>query len=394
MSAPLRPPPLSHRYQALILGEGAAAEAKLGSLLRQRTAELGLGDDALHILGVQDFAQRDRKAPLAAVYVSGDGPREPDERIAAQLMRDGAPIRPLVPTVSRCKELLPECLRALNTRDYDGSEGARADVASWVLEELGLMPETRRVFLSYRRSESRAAAVQLYHALDEWSYQVFLDTHSIPAGRLFDPYIHHRIAGADILILLGTRDVFASKWVELEFNRADELGVGVLYVVWPGEKLPNVATLTVPHPLKEEDFVDFSAGPRAELTDAALTAIRGAAEGLRARTLAARQARIVGSFCRQLESGGARYRRTPERYLEVTRGSGAPRRIYPVVGVPETPLMQRVHGDCGTALDGSCLLYDSRAMLPEVIGHLEWLNGFTPVRALSLLQVDEWIAKL
>jgi len=41
------------------------------------------------------------------------------------------------------------------------------------------LPAQRRVFVSYRRNESRDAAVQLFEELSARQFDVFLDTHSV-----------------------------------------------------------------------------------------------------------------------------------------------------------------------------------------------------------------------
>src|SRR3546814_7207947 len=56
------------------------------------------------------------------------------------------------------------------------------ELASTMLECVGLLRRQRRVFVSYQRVESRAAALQLHDLLASRGFDVFLDTHDIRPG--------------------------------------------------------------------------------------------------------------------------------------------------------------------------------------------------------------------
>ena len=394
MSKPAEPPAVNvHRYQAVLLGPGAAGDAALTQILIERSEALGLKPGELRVLTAATFAQYDPKAPLAAVYLAGLGTTEDDDSITARLARDGVSVLPLVPTLEDYKKQVPACLHAVNTRPYSLTEGSLAQVASWVMENLGLQRQHRQIFLSYRRKESASVAQQLYHALDERSFHVFLDTHSIPSGRLFDPWIHNWMAEAEVLLLLGTQTVFDSSWVELEFTRAQELGVGVLYLVWPNAQVPPVAALAEKYYLENSDFEGGLTSPGAKLSENTVVEIIGKAETLRARSLAARQARIVGALCRKIEGRGLTFLRTWQSYVEVIMAEGGGRRVYPIVGRPDSNLMEKVHRECESDAHAACLLFDARGVREEIKQHLDWLNRFSPVQVFSLQQADEWIVK-
>ena len=53
-------------------------------------------------------------------------------------------------------------------------------MCSALLETLGLLPSQRRIFLSYKRSESRQAALQLADTLADLQFDVFLGTRGVP----------------------------------------------------------------------------------------------------------------------------------------------------------------------------------------------------------------------
>ena len=79
-----------------------------------------------------------------------------------------------------------------------------SELASAILECVGLMRRQRRVFLSYRSVESRAAALQLHDLLTARGFDVFLDTHVIRPGDPFQDVLWHRLCDSDVLIMLDT----------------------------------------------------------------------------------------------------------------------------------------------------------------------------------------------
>ena len=74
---------------------------------------------------------------------------------------------------------LPECLRPINAMALAPGDSSLAKPVGAALQCLGLLPAQRRVFVSYRRNESRDAAVQLFEELSARQFDVFLDTHSV-----------------------------------------------------------------------------------------------------------------------------------------------------------------------------------------------------------------------
>src|SRR3546814_5081949 len=65
------------------------------------------------------------------------------------------------------------------------------ELASCLLECVGLLRQQRRVFVSYRRVESRSAAIQLHDLLGSRGFDVFLDTHDIRPGEPFQRSEEH-----------------------------------------------------------------------------------------------------------------------------------------------------------------------------------------------------------
>ena len=111
------------------------------------------------------------------------------------------------------------------------------------MELLGLLPKQRSVFVSYRRTESREVAVQLFDELSARLFDVFLDTHGVAPGKEFQDVLWHRLCDCDVLIMLDTTTYFDSRWTAVEFGGALAKGINVMRIGWPGVKAsPRSAT--------------------------------------------------------------------------------------------------------------------------------------------------------
>src|SRR3546814_16773733 len=115
-------------------------------------------------------------------------------------------------------------------------------LASTMLECVGLLRRQRRVFVSYRRVESRAAALQLHDLLASRGFDVFLDTHAIRPGDPFQDVLWHRLVDSDVMVMIDTPTSFDSRWTRLEIGKAREKKIQALRVIWPEhtpKNLPN-----------------------------------------------------------------------------------------------------------------------------------------------------------
>ena len=101
-------------------------------------------------------------------------------------------------------------------------------VASVLLEGLGLLRKSRRLFISYRRVETQGVAIQLYEQLDASGFDVFLDTHSLRPGEPFQEVVWHRLADTDVVVLLDSPGFLASRWTEEELARANSTNLQIL----------------------------------------------------------------------------------------------------------------------------------------------------------------------
>src|SRR3546814_17543411 len=107
------------------------------------------------------------------------------------------------------------------------------ELASTMLECVGLLRRQRRVFVSYRRVESRAAAVQLHDLLASRGFDVFLDTHDLRPGAPFPNVLWHRLVDFDVMVILDTPTYFTRPLTRTEIGKASRAKIQVLFVICP-----------------------------------------------------------------------------------------------------------------------------------------------------------------
>ena len=146
--------------------------------------EFGLELDAeVIIYDGTSIADRNKHAAFAAVYFGGSEQR--DLEAVRELILSSAPVIPSVGPNVDFDTGIPNFLQSANGLSCRKEDPAMSELAAAMLECVGLLRAQRRVFVSYRRTESRATAVQLHDLLSARGFDVFLDTHDIRPGDSF-----------------------------------------------------------------------------------------------------------------------------------------------------------------------------------------------------------------
>jgi hypothetical protein len=374
-------------YQiGMIHAAGPDLTAALQSVLETRATELGLEPD-------RDFAffhgaaagNMTGAAPRVAVYFGGPNRDRALDSIASALAAAGDVIIPAVPSLVDFSSQVPPSLAPVNGMSIPG-ETNLPELASLILETLHLMRRRRRVFISYKRAESQEVATQLYHELDAHSFDPFLDTHSIRQGDPFQERLWHRMADSDLTILLYTNTVLGSGWVQKELDRADAMGITVLQVIWPGVERDARTDLFEPFYLDSGDFDGSS------LTQEKLEEIVLRVESLRARSLAARETKLVKTLCGLASEQNVPYVVQRARCVDVCPESARFKRVFLGVGVPDAVSFQEATEGLGGRLpEETLLMYDPFSIAPFHQKHLDWFDGFSPVKALKPANVATWL---
>lgn len=352
-------------YQCLIFGKPTPEQVTaLSATITKTMGDFGLklGEDFSITEGFGDgFAET---APAVAVFFGGAGAELPEH---ANLLRLSIPVVPLVSSVANVSAELPECLRPLNALALTPDDTHLVKPAGVALQCLGLLPVQRRVFVSYRRNESRDAAVQLFEELSARQFDVFLDTHSVGAATDFQTMLWHRLCDSDVVVMLDTPGFFESRWTRTEWGRATDKNISILQVLWPGHKASRFSALATPMTLVDTDIVG------GQLTQAIVEAIALQVEVLRSKSVALRHANITGHLRSSIEKmGGSVEGVGQRRSLVLKMPSGEPLVAHPSVGVPTAVTLHDAvrDGDPRRAI----LVYDHVGLSEQWMSHLDWLG--------------------
>lgn len=371
-------------YEIFLFGNVSVSDrATLSGTISALVNDFGLkvGRDIAIRIG-DEFEGRDRHASGAAAYFGKSDLRS--QRVAERAVAASVPVIPTIPADGDFRALIPEFLQGLNGLRRRVKDPGMSELAVALLECVGLLRRQRRVFVSYRRTESRNAAVQLHDILSGRGFDVFLDTHDIRPSEPFQDVLWHRLCDSDVMVMLDTPTYFESKWTRQELGRARAKEIHILRIVWP-DHTPNKHA-----DLSETIYLDRNelSGGDGPIIETVADQIVLAVEVLRSRSIASRYMSITGKLRAEIEKIGG-----------TIEGIGAHRAIslrlpdtrklwaYPVVGIPTADLLNDVaeKAKCADQREMPVLVYDHIGIRDQWITHLKWLDdNISTVRAIRL----------
>jgi TIR domain len=387
------------RYQIVFIGHSNVFRPEIIDTFIKRVLDLGMDAGLLSILDENSFrAKFKRNAPTVAIYFGGNGPDHPNLNILEELFDRKAFIVPVVGEKNNFHNLVPAQLLPVNPFELT-SETQVAALVNVLLECLGLLRLARRLFISYKRSESRSVAIQLFEKLEEAGFDVFLDTHSVRPGDAFQDELWHRLVDTDVVVLLNTPGFLESVWTTEEVAKASGMSVGILQLVWPKHPAERMSELSELLFLAEDDFNggDF-AGDHMSLINIVTNNVVEHVESMRARSLAARQDNIISEFISAANDLKKSANLQPEKFITMKDKSGKELILIPTVGVPHAftynqseELIKEIRKSHTQDL---FLLYDHRNIRDKWIDHLGWLDAYLPVQSLKIFGIEKWLEKI
>ena len=384
---------MKYRYQLIFLGDTTNhAYESIRNRFYEKANEMGLSKSAfIEIYDANFTTDYQNKQPSFVYYFGKKDHNDLGADKLEVLMENGDAIIPVYFHKDAFYDEIPKAVWKMNGKLY---ESEKVDTfVNYALEALRLMRENRKLFISYRRSDSTVVANQLFDALVRCNYDVFLDAYSINAAKNFQDELHHRLSDCDILIQLYSNDFKASTWCMEEITAANQKQIGVIEVVWPGMKLDIHNHLCEPVLLTKDNFAGDYSAPNAKLTDETIEQLTIRVESVRARNMAARQDSLVGEFIKEAQKVG-RTLIQEYKYL-VERMDGDELNVFiPAVGVPQSY-------DCYDSLRFKDLLnnpdshiyliYDDLRIKRRWIDHLDWLNKSLEVQTIKKNAFSQWL---
>lgn len=387
------------KYQIIKIGNSNPYYNEVIDALYRHITELGLERDSILEIDEYNFKTLYKSnSPTFCLYFGSNSVGFKNLDILESLIKSATLILPVVSDLTQFNNQTPKELANVNGFELSTSDNVEG-LVSCILEGLGLLRLSRRLFISYKRDESSTVAIQLFEQLEKKGFDVFLDTHSIRPGEPFQDELWHRMADTDVVVLLNTPGFLNSNWTTQELAKANSMSIGILQVIWPTHKLERDAELSIPFQLTEDDFGNnMFTKSTSYLTSTAILKIISQVESLRARSLASRQDNIISEFISSATTLGKKVDLQPEKFISVTQNDGKERIVIPTVGVPQAftynqseELVARIKSK---NVIGAYLLYDHRNIREKWLNHLAWLDTYLPIKAIKIVEIEQWLSKV
>lgn len=381
---------MNNVYQLVLLGEKSHYNELIIEQLFKQIEHLGLCSTAIQIINNSNFHTLYRaNNPTYCLYFGSEN-KTIDNDLLNILIDDATLILPVISNINNATNLIPESLKAINVFELKNNIGINK-LVNCILEGFGLLRTSRKLFISYKRSESSTAAIQLYEALEKAGFDVFLDTHSIKPGEPFQEELWHRMTDCDVVILLSTPKFLESQWTREEFAKANAMSLGVIQIIWPGCT-----------PIKESDLfqkIYLKDDPRennGHLSDEVISQIISETESIRARTLAARQDNLTTEFIKISHDLDVQSILHADKFITFTI-QDMNYVIVPTVGIPQSFTSNNIYelrrNTQKNHVEKIYLLYDHVYIREKWLQHLIWLDEYLPVKTLKLLEAPNFLAK-
>lgn len=303
----------------------------------------------------------------------------------AQLRANSVPVVPVVRVGDNFSDVVPDSLHPINALDTS----SLAKVSAAVLRWLGLTERHRRVFVSYRRSDSLLIGEQLWETLSKAGFDVFLDRFSVDPGADFQERLTEELSDKAFLLLVESPDVITSKWVEYEVEYGRKSRMGLLALTWPGSaKMKNIFEKQRRHLNTPGELEATPLGH--QLSVQFLRELPDLVEHAHAKAMLARRRRMMGSLQSELQRRGINYKLLSDWTLlaeTVTTDGGQLFSITPrPPEIPDLFLLHTHFGAAGTALAQGVLIHTAASLGTERQSLLEWAIA---TRKLALVNEDQ-----
>lgn len=352
-------------YELAVLGVPSTEQlASITAAFKQAASQFKLSSgEEIKLLVKPETFRPDQRTCAAAIYFGGAGGADID--LSKVIDVKTLPILPVASTATSVSCEIPVCLRGLNCMFSDKSSTDR--IFATLLECVGLLPRQRRVFLSYKRDEATAAAVQLFSELSSRQFEVFLDTQGIGAGVDFQEALWHQLCDVDVLVMLETPGYFNSRWTSAEYGRALSKGIGLLRVQWP-DSTPSTHTATA----SRVEIVPCELLVDGSLTNIAINRISEQLEAVRSLSHATRQLSMITAIQSAVEQvEGSLVGVGANRVMHLKLRSGRDILVQPTIGIPTSLTLQDMLDRAGEI--DSAIVYDHFGMKKSWQAHLDWL---------------------
>lgn len=382
------------KYQLIQLGDNVDFFNKLKIELQEKFDALKLNIDLIRFITKENIHEYCGGEPAYVVFNGGN--KNVDFQTLDILNRqktDGNIILPIFE--NDFKKEIPDILSKYNGLKWDINLNK---IVNLILEGFELLRKSRKIFISYKRSESSNVAIQLYEHLEQNNFDVFLDTHSVDKGEDFQEELWHRMTDCDVILMLNTDGFLKSEWCNKELEKAHLKRIGIVHLIWPGSNFEDFAYLAESIQLKTNDFEKpfYSSDLNNRLKKEILPKIVNLIEGTRARNLASRQDSLITDFTQAASNNSISVQLQYQRYISHELVSGKEIVYIPTVGIPQSinchsseKLIERIGKK---EIKSIQLIYDDMSIRDYWLDHLDWLNNYLKIKTIKKTNFNKWFA--
>ncbi|GIQ58986.1 hypothetical protein Flavo103_21220 [Flavobacterium collinsii] len=389
---------MDYKYQLIVLGSTDKITNIIFDTLWQRIKDLGVARSKFIIIDALNFKREyTANCPAFCIYFGDLTNNHKNLDVIEKLINDGTLIIPFFYNELNFQSEIPEVLHNHNGFLYNSLDDIER-IVSLILEGFALLRNSRKIFISYKRNESRSVAIQLFEEFEKKGFDVFLDTHSIRPGEPFQEELWNRMTDCDAIVLLNTENFLESKWCKEEIAEANCKLIGIVQLIWPNHKLERMAELCLPINLKDSDFIGgiYNDKVLSQLKKNIVNEITSKVESIRARNLASRQDNIITEFASASRNLNLNITLQPERYISQKLADGRDRIFIPTVGIPHSFSCNQSEDLIAEIkkhnVESIYLLYDHIRIRDKWLKHLDWLNKHLTVQTLKIKNVELWLS--
>lgn len=377
-------------YQLIILGNKINDSNEIIQQLKNKLYELHISKNVIKLIDSNSIQDLSIKHPAICLYFGNE--KKSDITIIDNLLSQNILILPLVSDLREVPNEIPDNLSTINCFEFN-TQNKIPEIVNIILEKFELLPQKRKIFISYKRSDSTKVALQLYSFLNENGFSPFLDSFSIRPMLNFQEELKNYMVDCDLILLLDTKNFFDSKWTVEEFNQANALSIGIIRLIWPdtdrSKNKESECGLFENIELKKEDFTNENFTTNGRFKKSTLNTIKMQIEMFRARSIQFRQSNIIGEI--------SKYAKTQEKniiqldnYLQIKENVDI--LIIPTLGIPNSENFNsaRKFLDEPHNKKQLYLLYDNRNILKSWLNYLDWINRYNiPIKTVKVSNLEE-----
>lgn len=303
----------------------------------------------------------DEKYPhLFLYYGQSEGDANYNGKRSLDRIAKDMSILPIVKDVKEFGKVMPKDLATINA--FELKEITELPkLKNFILSYFGNLEGSKKVFISYKRSDTTGLAIQLFDALRKAGYIPFLDSYSIEPIKPFQDYLKHELSDSEIMLFLNSPNFQDSPYTREELNTASELNIGIVQLQF------NNCIITKEAELSFVVEMGDCLGQEAKYGEEKIKKIVEAVDSYRASAFEQRRKSLLQELRARGDIDGFVFNETG--YLVSTDKQSL---IHPLPRIPNAMDFQHDEKKCGKR---KCsIIYNGMYCRTDIRTHLQWLN--------------------